>query len=239
MRLYNASHSKCVAVGEVVSKDIALAALQHWGSTARLTTERLVVKISDPKVRSAFVLHAKSPPPPSASAGGTSNKRCTIGEAAPKAPRGEAGVQPMQELGAGEVEGGEVVDSVSPEFADGVQFEGMVLWDKDHMREADSYVPPLHGAVDDGGVEYTDSFSYDNLPQGKVVMGGEFFFSCFSWCCQCFCLSGGTFAFARRGAFNSTSDISCDVLGYTRVHSCAFTSPPPFVVPIRQMPPTT
>ncbi|CAM9778841.1 unnamed protein product, partial [Pylaiella littoralis] len=36
MRLYNSSHSACVAVGELVSEDTAKAALHRWDSSAKL-----------------------------------------------------------------------------------------------------------------------------------------------------------------------------------------------------------
>eukprot|EP00903_Cladosiphon_okamuranus_P005395 g5383.t1 len=65
------------------------------------------------------------------------------------------------------------VGDESPEVAECGEFEGMVLWDLDHMRDADSYKPPLHRVVDDGGVEYTDNFSLDNLRMGKVVQGRD------------------------------------------------------------------
>lgn len=171
VRLYNASHSACVAVGHMVSDATAEAALRHWQSSDKLQglsgrRHRVVVKISEAKIPSAFVEHAKSPPSPE----GNGSRRCTIGQAAPKIALPKHGAT----TGGGERT---EIGSESPEVAECGEFEGMVLWDLDHMRDAGSYKPPLHHVVDDGGVEYTDNFSVDNLPMGKVVQGGgEFFF---------------------------------------------------------------
>ncbi|CAB1109200.1 unnamed protein product [Ectocarpus sp. CCAP 1310/34] len=166
VRLYNASHSACVAVGHVVSDATAEAALRHWQSSARLQglsgrRQSVVVKISEAKVPSAFFQYAKSPPSPE----GNGSRRCTIGQAAPKIA--------FPKHGATTGGGGKKVGDESPEVAECGEFEGMVLWDLDHMRDADSYKPPLHRVVDDGGVEYTDNFSLDNLPMGKVVQGRD------------------------------------------------------------------
>eukprot|EP00903_Cladosiphon_okamuranus_P019881 g18274.t1 len=133
VRLYNASHSACVAVGHVVSDATAEVALRHWQSSARrqgLSGRRqsVVVKISEGKVPSAFVQHAKSPPSPE----GNGSRRCTIGQAAPNI------VFPKHSATTGGGERKEVGDE-SPEVAECGEFEGMVLWDLDHMRDADSY----------------------------------------------------------------------------------------------------
>lgn len=39
----------------------------------------------------------------------------------------------------------------------------------------DAYKPPLHGVVDDDGVEYTDDFNYDDLPDGDNRAGNRWF----------------------------------------------------------------
>eukprot|EP00903_Cladosiphon_okamuranus_P010289 g9740.t1 len=197
MRLYNASHSACVAVGDVVSEETAKNALAHWGSSPKLRGAsgarlRVVVKLTEVKIANAFVQHAKSPPPP-VSVDGQRKTRCTIGEAAPKianracgattkvptphvteqpaADRDEAGAQPMLEERAGEEGGEEVADGEPQESAD---FEGLVLWDVAHVRPAGAYTPPLHEAVmDSGDGDYVDTFSIEALPKSKVIQGGD------------------------------------------------------------------
>lgn len=192
MRLYNASHSACVAVGDVVPKATSIAALRHCRSPAKLEG-RVVVKITDAKVPSAFVQHARSPPPVPQKSRRTN--RSTIGEAAPKsalrgysatmkipassvseqhaAGRDEAGVPSMPEEGAGEAKEGEMADSKTPEPAAGFDFEGLVLWDVDHVRAAKSHTPPFYDVVDDCGAEYVDNFNFETLPTAKILLGGD------------------------------------------------------------------
>lgn len=185
VRLYNTSHSACVAVGDVVVESTALAALDHWKSAIKLvgpSLERLraVVKITEVKVPSAFVQHALSPPAPVPADGWQpTSKRCTIGEVAPAAPFGrnsatrtrEAGEQ-REGDGVAEVVVGDSRHNEAPESDEDLHFHGLVLWDITHMRKASSYKPPLYDLVDESGVEYSDNFNYEDLPTGKIVQGG-------------------------------------------------------------------
>ena len=192
MRLYNASHSACVAVGSVIPDATAAVALDRWKNLPKLVGPsgqrlRVVVDITEAKVPSAFVQHAKSPPLESSK--GRRKKRCTVGDVAPRAamkistPTQDAGgndgkdSQSMPEEDAEEVKAIEVPDKVSCSD-ESLDLDGLVLWDIHHIRSADSYKAPLHDVVDDSGVECiqttsaTPRFLREKSCKGQVICFG-------------------------------------------------------------------